>query len=132
MLSRQDNDILTQVSAGTPMGDLMRRFWIPALLAEEVIERDGAPKRFRLLGEDLVAFRNTDGVVGMLEEQCPHRQASLGLALNADNGLRCLYHGWKFGVDGQCLDTPTEPAGSKVCSRIRARAYPTREVGGVI
>lgn len=132
MLSRQDNDILTQVSAGTPMGDLMRRFWIPAMLAEEVMERDGAPKRFRLLGEDLVAFRNTDGVVGILEEQCPHRQASLALALNADNGLRCLYHGWKFGVDGQCLDTPTEPAGSNLCSRIRARAYPAREVGGVI
>lgn len=132
MLSKEDNDILTRVGAGTPMGDLIRRFWIPALLASEVKEPDGAPKRFRLMGEDLIALRNTDGKVGILEEACPHRRSSLALGVNRDNGVRCLYHGWKFGVDGECLDTPAEPAGSSMAGRVRARAYPVRETAGVI
>ena len=87
MLSKEDNDILTQTGQGTPMGDLVRRFWVPALLASEVAEADGAPKRFRLLGEDLIAFRNTDGKVGILEEACPHRRSSLALGVNAENGV---------------------------------------------
>ncbi|WP_322060635.1 Rieske 2Fe-2S domain-containing protein [Paraburkholderia sp. J63] len=132
MLSREDNTILTQVGRGTPTGDLIRRFWIPALLASEIGEPGGKPVRLRLLGEDLVAFRDTDGKVGLLDEQCPHRRASLALGDNSEGGLRCLYHGWKFATDGTCLDTPTEPAGSAFCSRIRALAYPTREVAGVI
>lgn len=132
MLSKEDNDILTQVGQGTPMGDLMRRFWIPAMLASEVAEPDGAPKRFRLLGEDLMAFRNTDGVVGILDEFCPHRRSSLALGVNADNGVRCLYHGWKFGVDGECVDTPAEPPGASMVGRVRAKSYPAREVAGVI
>ncbi|WP_321890134.1 Rieske 2Fe-2S domain-containing protein [Paraburkholderia bannensis] len=132
MLSREDNTILTQVGRGTPTGDLIRRFWIPALLASEISEPGGKPVRLRLLGEDLVAFRDTDGKVGLLDEQCPHRRASLALGDNSEGGLRCLYHGWKFATDGTCLDTPTEPAGSAFCSRIRALAYPTREVAGVI
>lgn len=132
MLSREDNDILTQVSEGTPMGDMMRRFWIPALLASEIAEVDGAPKRFRLLGEDLIAFRNTDGKVGILEELCPHRRSSLALGVNAENGVRCLYHGWKFGVDGECLDTPAEPPGSSMVGRVRAKSYAVREAAGVI
>lgn len=132
MLSKEDNDILTRVGTGTPMGDLIRRFWVPALLAVEVKEPDGAPKRFRLLGEDLIAFRNTDGKVGILDEACPHRRSSLALGANEENGVRCLYHGWKFGIDGECLDTPAEPPGSSMVGRVRAKAYPVREVAGVI
>jgi phthalate 4,5-dioxygenase len=132
VLSKQDNEDLTRVSVGTPMGELMRRFWLPALLAEEVAERDGRPARFRLLGEDLVAFRDSEGRVGVLDERCPHRRASLGLALNSEGGLRCLYHGWKYAVDGTCLDTPTEPANSPIKRKLRAKAYPVREAAGVI
>src|SRR3974377_1423617 len=100
------------------MGELLRRFWIPALLAQEVAEPDGKPARFRLLGEDLVAFRDSDGRVGILDERCPHRRASLGLALNSEGGLRCLYHGWKYAVDGTCLDTPTEPPNSPITRKL--------------
>jgi phenylpropionate dioxygenase-like ring-hydroxylating dioxygenase large terminal subunit len=132
MLSAEDNQTLTRIGAGTPMGTLLRRFWLPALLASEVSEPDGKPVRLRLLGEDLVAFRDTEGRVGLLDEHCPHRRASLALGLNQHSGLRCLYHGWKFGVDGRCQDAPTEAAGSKFCARIRTKAYPTREAGGVI
>jgi len=132
MLSVEDNQTLTRVGAGTPMGALLRRFWFPALLASEVAEPDGKPARVRLLGEDLVAFRDTEGRVGLLDEHCPHRRASLALGLNQHSGLRCLYHGWKFGVDGRCQDAPTESAGAKFCARIRTKAYPTREAGGVI
>jgi phthalate 4,5-dioxygenase oxygenase subunit len=132
MLSPADNEALVRVGAGTPMGELIRRFWLPALLSEELAERDGAPVRVRLLGEDLVAFRDTEGRVGLLEEHCPHRGASLALAVNEECGLRCLYHGWKFAVDGQCLDIPTEPAGSMLKRNLRARAYPTHEAGGMV
>ena len=132
MLSQQDNELLTQTDQGTPMGELMRRFWLPAFLSEEVAERDGKPVRLRLLGENLVAFRDTEGRVGLLEEGCPHRCASLALAANEDNGLRCLYHGWKFTVAGTCVDTPTEPDGSKLHTKVRAVAYPTREAGGAV
>jgi len=112
MLSVEDNEILTRVSPGTPMGELMRRFWIPGLLAEEVAERDGTPVRVVLLSERLVAFRDSQGRVGLLEEACPHRRASLALGANEECGIRCLYHGWKFDVDGNCMDTPAEPPGS--------------------
>jgi phthalate 4,5-dioxygenase oxygenase subunit len=132
MLSVQDNEMLVRVGEGTPTGELIRRFWIPALLASEVGEADGAPVRLKLMGEDLVVFRDTKGRIGILEEQCPHRRASLALAVNEDCGLRCLYHGWKFDVEGNCLDTPTEPDASALKTRIRAKAYPTREAGGVI
>lgn len=132
MLSAEFNELLTRTGAGTPMGALVRRFWIPALLSEELREPDGKPVRVRLLGEDLVAFRDTQGRVGLLEEQCPHRRASLALAANADNGLRCLYHGWKFAYDGACVDTPAEPESSTICKRVRARAYPTFEAAGVV
>ncbi|HTY95297.1 MAG TPA: Rieske 2Fe-2S domain-containing protein [Steroidobacteraceae bacterium] len=132
MLSKEDNDTLTRVGPGTPMGTLLRRFWIPALLASEVAQPDGKPVRVRLLGEDLVGFRDSEGRVGLLDEHCPHRRASLALGLNAHSGLRCLYHGWKFGVDGRCQDAPTEAAGEKFCARIRTTAYATHEAGGVI
>jgi phenylpropionate dioxygenase-like ring-hydroxylating dioxygenase large terminal subunit len=114
------------------MGEVFRRYWIPALLSEELPEADGAPVRVRLLGEDLVAFRNTQGTVGLLGESCPHRGTSLALAFNGDCGLRCIYHGYKFDVDGTCVDTPTEPAGSRFAQKIRADAYPVHEAGGMI
>jgi phthalate 4,5-dioxygenase oxygenase subunit len=132
MLSAQDNETLVRVGEGTPMGNLIRSFWIPALLSSEVETPDGTPARVRLLGEDLVAFRDTQGRVGLLGERCPHRRASLALGVNEECGLRCLYHGWKFDVEGRCVDTPTEPDSSTMKSRIRAKAYPTREAGGVV
>lgn len=130
MMSPADNETLVRVGPETQMGELIRRYWIPALLASELPEPDGKPLRFRLLGEDLVAFRNTSGEVGVLEERCPHRQSSLALGVNDKDGLRCLYHGWKFAVDGRCLERPTEPPNAR--HNIRAVAYPTHEAGGVI
>jgi phenylpropionate dioxygenase-like ring-hydroxylating dioxygenase large terminal subunit len=132
MLSVKDNDILTRVGPGTAMGELMRRFWMPALLAEEVAEKDGTPVRVRLLGENLVAFRDSDGRVGLLDESCPHRRASLALGANERCGIRCLYHGWKFDVDGNCVDTPAEPTSSRLKTKVKVVAYPTLEKGGVI
>jgi phthalate 4,5-dioxygenase oxygenase subunit len=132
MLSAEDNETLVRVGPGTPTGELIRCFWLPALLAEEVAEPDGTPVRIRLLGENLVAFRDSKGRVGLLEENCPHRGASLALGVNEECGLRCLYHGWKFGADGECLDTPTEPEGSTMKTRVRAKSYPTREAGGMV
>jgi phthalate 4,5-dioxygenase len=130
MLTREENERLTRVGAGTPMGETMRRYWLPALLSWELPEPDGAPVRVRLLGEDLVAFRTTDGRVGMLDAFCPHRGASLWLGRNEENGLRCVYHGWKYDVTGQCVEQMNEPR--QFCDRIRVRAYPTVELGGVI
>jgi phthalate 4,5-dioxygenase len=132
MLSREDNETLVRVGAGTPMGELIRRYWLPALLSSELPEPDGAPVRVRLLGENLVAFRDSAGRVGLLEEHCPHRRASLALGVNDRGGLRCLYHGWKFDVDGRCLEIPTEPPGARKTEPPGARAYRTREAGGMI
>ncbi|MPZ12978.1 MAG: Rieske 2Fe-2S domain-containing protein [Chloroflexi bacterium] len=132
MLSTEDNRLLTQVGLGTPMGALIRRYWMPALLSEELPAADGPPARVQILGERLVAFRDTEGRVGLLQEHCPHRSASLALARNEDGGLRCIYHGWKYDAAGRCVDTPTEPATSTLSGRVRAVAYPTREVAGVV
>ncbi len=110
----------------------MRRYWLPALLAEEVAECDGTPVRVRLLGEDLVAFRDSSGRIGMLAAACPHRLASLALGRNEEGGLRCIYHGWKFGADGACIDMPTEPEGYNFKDRLSTRAYPVREAGGIV
>lgn len=132
MLTREENETLTRIGPGTAMGEVFRRYWLPAMLSEELPAVDGPPVRVRLLGEDLVAFRATDGRIGLLHESCPHRCASLALALNAESGLRCIYHGYKFDVDGRCTETPTEPPNSNFGAKIRARAYPTREAGGVI
>ena len=112
MLSREENELLTRVSRGTPMGDTMRMYWIPALLARELAEPDGPPVRVRLLGEDLIAFRDTRGRIGLVDAFCPHRRAPLFFGRNEECGLRCVYHGWKFDVDGNCVDMPSEPAGS--------------------
>jgi phenylpropionate dioxygenase-like ring-hydroxylating dioxygenase large terminal subunit len=132
MLSKQDNDLLTHVGPGTPMGNLLRRYWTPALLSSEVAEPDSQPVRVRLLGEDLIAFRDTDGKVGLVANACPHRGASLFFGRNEDAGLRCVYHGWKFDATGACVDMPSEPAESNFKNKVRVLAYPTHESGGVI
>src|SRR5271155_6055229 len=109
MLSREENELITRVGHGTPMGNAMRRYWIPALLAREIAEPDGPPVRVRLLGEDLVAFRDSEGVVGLVDAFCPHRRAPMFFGRNEDCGLRCVYHGWKFDPSGACVDMPSEP-----------------------
>ena len=132
MLTREDNELVTQTDSGTPMGDVMRRYWVPALLSSELPEPDCPPVRVRLLGEKLVAFRDTNGRIGLLEEFCAHRQASLFLGRNEECGLRCVFHGWKYDVDGTCVDMMNEPAESNYKYEIRLTAYPTVEMGEVI
>ena len=109
MLRAEENEILTRVGPGTPMGELLRRYWTPACLTAEIPEPGGAPLRVRLLGENLVAFRDTRGRVGLVQENCPHRGASLYFGRNEDAAIRCVYHGWAFDVDGKCVDMPSEP-----------------------
>jgi phenylpropionate dioxygenase-like ring-hydroxylating dioxygenase large terminal subunit len=133
MLSPEDNERLTRVGPGTEMGALLRRFWMPALLEQEIAEPDGPPVRLRLLGEDLVAFRDTKGRIGILEAFCAHRRASLYFGRNEDCGLRCIYHGWKFDVAGNCVDIPSEPDGGDALKPMAKRvAYPTCVRGGVV
>src|SRR5688572_502921 len=125
MLSLEDNDLLCRVGAGTPMGSFMRQFWVPALRSE-FLKVDGPPERIRLLGENLVAFRDTTGRVGVFDEACPHRGVSLTLARNENCGLRCIYHGWKFDVDGRVVDVPTEPTSRRAefAAKVPLRHYP--------
>jgi phthalate 4,5-dioxygenase len=120
------------VGPGTPMGNLLRCFWLPIALASELPSPDCDPVRVRALGEDLVAFRDTQGSVGLIQNNCPHRGASLFFGRNEERGLRCVYHGWKFDVNGACVDMPNEPADSDFRTRVRASAYPTQERGGVL
>jgi phenylpropionate dioxygenase-like ring-hydroxylating dioxygenase large terminal subunit len=132
MLSREENELLTRVGPGTPMGSTMRRYWIPALLAWELPEPDCPPVRVKLLGEELVAFRDTRGRIGLLDEYCPHRRASLYFGRNEECGLRCVYHGWKYDTDGRCVDMMNEPEELAFKHKIHITAYPTVEEGGVI
>lgn len=132
MLSTEDNELLTRTGPGTPMGELMRQYWIPALMSSELPAPDCPPLRVRLLGEDLVAFRSTSSKVGLLHHLCPHRGASLFYGRNEEEGLRCIYHGWKFEVGGKCVDMPNEPDDSSFKDKVCARAYPCRERNGVI
>src|SRR5581483_5398355 len=132
MLSKEENELITRTGPGTPGGEMFRRFWLPACLSSELPEPDGDPVRVRLLGEDLVAFRDSRGRVGLMPENCPHRGAALYFGRNEEGGLRCLYHGWKCDVDGNLLDTPCEPEGSVVRDRVKADVYPVHEQGGVI
>jgi nitrite reductase/ring-hydroxylating ferredoxin subunit len=132
MLTAQDNEILTRVGPGTLMGNLLRHYWQPALLSSEVPEPDSPPMRVRLLGEDLIAFRDTNGAVGLVANACPHRGASLFFGRNEEAGLRCVYHGWKFDVTGACVDMPSEPAESNFKTKVRVGAYPTVESGGLV
>ncbi|HEX8966735.1 MAG TPA: Rieske 2Fe-2S domain-containing protein [Chloroflexota bacterium] len=132
MLSRKDNTYVTQVGPGTPMGNLFRRYWLPAMLAEELPEPDCAPVRLKLLGEDLVAFRTTSGQPAVLDTWCPHRNANLFWGRNEEDGLRCVYHGWKFDAGGNCVDMPNEPPRSRFAEKIKQPAYQAVERAGVI
>jgi phthalate 4,5-dioxygenase len=132
MLSREDNELLCRVGPDTPVGALIRQYWIPALISTELPEPDGAPVRVRLLGENLIAFRATSGRVGLIQNHCPHRGASLFFGRNEGEGIRCVYHGWKFDCEGACVDMPNEPSESNFKSKIRARAYPCVERGDIV
>ena len=133
MLSRKDNERLTRVGPGTPMGEMLRELWTPALRSAS-LKAGGAPQPFRLLGEDLVAYRGEDGRVGILQKACPHRRTSLVLARNEGDGLRCIFHGWKFDGSGKTLDCPTEPPEKRkaFATRVPIVHYPAEEGGGLV
>ena len=131
MLTREENELLTRVGPGTPMGALLREYWIPVVTSAELAP-GGRVKRVRLLGEDLVAFRAPDGSVGLVGEFCSHRRASLYFARNEPGGVRCVYHGWKYRADGQCVDMPNEPPETSFRDKVRHPAYPCAERGGVV
>lgn len=128
----EQNQTLTRTGAGTPMGALFRSYWIPALLASELAQADGAPVRVRLLSERLIAFRDSSGRLGLIDEFCAHRGVSLWFGRNEEQGLRCPYHGWKYDVLGQCVEVPSEPPESGYCSRVRLKSYPLLDRGGVL
>jgi phenylpropionate dioxygenase-like ring-hydroxylating dioxygenase large terminal subunit len=133
MLRKDQNELLSRVGAGTPMGELFRRFWLPAVSVQQVGEPDSAPVRLRILGEDLVAFRDTNGRVGIVRAYCSHRLAPLFFGRNEQCGIRCPYHGWKFDVAGNCLETPNVPRGAPdIRKNVGITAYPTHEAGGVV
>jgi len=132
MLTAEENDLLCRVEGDAPMGQIMRRHWIPACLSEEVAEADGAPVKVRLLGEDLVVFRDSEGRLGVLDEYCPHRRASLVFGRNEECGLRCLYHGWKMDVEGNVLEMASEPPESGFVQKVKMKAYPAYEAGGFV
>ncbi len=132
MLTPEENKLVTEIGPDTPMGDLFRRFWIPVFHARELTEPDGAPARTRLLGEHIVGFRDTSGRLGILEAACPHRGVDLSYGLNEENGLRCARCGWKFDVEGNCLEMPMEPDEEELKKTIKAVAYRVQEWGGLI
>ena len=132
MLRKEQNDLLTQTGPGTPGGKLFRSYWLPALLAEELPGNDCPPVRVKLLSERLLAFRDSEGRLGLIDEFCAHRGVSLWFGRNEEAGLRCPYHGWKYDVTGQCIDVPSEPAESGYCGKIKLKSYPLIEKGGVL
>jgi phthalate 4,5-dioxygenase oxygenase subunit len=132
MLSVQDNEMLVRVGPGTPMGELFRRFWTPVMLADEVKEADGPPVRVHVLGEKFVAFRDSDGRIGLLDAYCPHRRANLFWGRNEECGLRCAYHGWKFDVNGNCVDAPNAVESEGLKKRVKTRSVPTVEHGELV
>jgi len=132
MLRKEQNDLLTLTGPGTVAGNLFRRYWIPALLAEELPENECAPVRVKLLSERLLAFRNTHGRYGLIDEFCAHRGVSLWFGRNEESGLRCPYHGWKYDVTGQCIDVPSEPEASGFCRKIKLKSYPLIKIGDVL
>jgi phenylpropionate dioxygenase-like ring-hydroxylating dioxygenase large terminal subunit len=127
----KDTQVLTRIGPGTPAGELFRQYWIPVVMSSE-LEAGGAPLRVKLLGEELVAFRTSAGEIGLMDHRCPHRCASLFYGRNEDDGLRCVYHGWKFAADGRCLDTPNLPPHQSVKDKVHIKAYPTAERAGVV
>jgi len=130
VLSRDNIELLCRVGAGTPMGDLMRQYWLPLLYSWET-EPDDEPKRVRILGENLIAFRDSNGQPGFVAESCPHRGASMFFGRNEEAGLRCVYHGWKFDVEGTCVDMPNEPAESNFKHKIHLTAYKAADWGRI-
>ncbi|HTI42129.1 MAG TPA: Rieske 2Fe-2S domain-containing protein [Vicinamibacterales bacterium] len=132
MLRKEQNDLLTQTGPDTPFGNMFRCYWIPALLAEELPQNDCPPVRVKLLSERLIAFRDTEGRYGLMDEFCAHRGVSLWFGRNEECGLRCSYHGWKFDVTGQCVDMPNEPEHSAFAKKVKLKSYPLVERGGVL
>lgn len=132
MLTQEENELLTRVEGDAPMGKLMRQHWTPVCLIEEVEEKDGTPLLVEVLGSRYVAFRDSDGRLGLLDELCPHRRASLLYGRNEECGLRCLYHGWKMDVDGNVIAMSSEPEGSPLLNKVKQRAYPVQEWGGFV
>lgn len=132
MLGSADNDLLTQTGASTNGGRLLRQYWLPVMLSSELTGTDCDPQRVRVLGEDLVGFRDSNGSVGILAERCAHRGTSLYFGRNEHCGLRCIYHGWKYDTDGNVLDTPAEPSSSKLTAKVKHTAYPVTETAGLI
>lgn len=132
MLSIEDNELLTRTGPGTAMGDLFRRFWLPVALSKEVGPTEKGPTKVTVLGEKLIAFRNKDDTVGLVDARCPHRLANLYWGRNEGDGLRCVYHGWKFDKEGNCLDQPAESEETCFKQHVKLKAYPTHEVGGAI
>ncbi|MDX1486281.1 MAG: Rieske 2Fe-2S domain-containing protein [Alphaproteobacteria bacterium] len=132
MTSAEENKLLTQTDKGTPMGELFRQYWIPALHADELPENDCPPVRVKLLGEKMVAFRDSEGRYGLIDEFCPHRRASLYFARNEECGLRCAYHGWKFDVEGNCVEIPSDPDKDEFRKKVKLTAYPLIKVGDVL
>jgi len=132
VLKREINELLTQTGPGTPMGNLFRQYWMPALLAEELPEHDCPQVRVKLLSERLIAFRDSEGRYGLMDEFCAHRGASLWFARNEEGGLRCAYHGWKYDVTGQAVDVPSEPENSNFCAHVKLRSYPLIKIGDVL
>jgi phthalate 4,5-dioxygenase len=132
MLKQEDNELITRVGPGTPMGSLMREYWLPAMLSSELPQPDSDPLRVLLLGEQLIGFRDSNGKVGLIHNHCPHRGASLFFGRNEEAGIRCVYHGWKFDTEGHCIDMPNEPAESDFKSKVKAVAYPCQERGGIV
>ncbi len=132
MLNNEDNALVTNIEPGSPMGEVFRRFWLPVMLASELPVADGVPVRFKILNEDLIAFRDTEGRVGIVDAYCPHRGAPLFYARNEESGLRCVYHGWKFDVNGVCVDLPSAPEGETYKEKIEIVRYPAVEAGDLI
>ncbi len=132
MLTQEENTMLTQVDAGTPMGELFRRFWMPAMISEEIPGADSTPVRVKLLGENLVAFRDSNGNPGILDAYCPHRGAPLFFGRNEECGLRCVYHCWKIDIDVTCVDLPNSPEGETYKDKVNISAYPAIDKGGII
>ena len=132
MLAKEDNELITNTNRGTPMGELFRRFWLPVALSEELPGPDCMPVRVRVLGEDLIAFRDTDGKVGLVDAYCPHRGAPMFFGRNEEDGLRCVYHGWKFDVTGDCVDLPNAPEGDTYKDKVKIKSYPCEDQGDLI
>ncbi|MEK6243678.1 MAG: Rieske 2Fe-2S domain-containing protein [Pseudomonadota bacterium] len=132
MLSSADNELLVRTGTGTAMGEYFRRYWLPVALSSEIAEPDGPPIRVKVMGEELVAFRDTQGRVGLIEPRCAHRGSSLFFGRNEDCGLRCVHHGWKYDVEGKCVDMPNVPPGASMHGKISIKAYPTREFGELV